>query len=64
MIESSNQVSQWLRDFAAANFHDFEPEHIANLVVAAEMIINLDSRVKTLTQKLNDLDGNQHGELY
>lgn len=38
---SDNNLAHWLRDFAAANNEDFEPEQIQNLVYSANLIENL-----------------------
>lgn len=48
MNAHTKELVQWLRDFAAANFHDFEPEQIARLVQAADAIITLDEAVDSL----------------
>jgi hypothetical protein len=48
MNGQTKELVQWLRDFAVANFNNFEPEQIAQLVQAAEAITALDEAVDSL----------------
>jgi hypothetical protein len=61
----TKELVQWLRDFAAANFHDFEPEQIARLVQAADAITTLDEAVDSLIVERDDaykrIDGLKEG---
>lgn len=55
---SNNNLADWLRDFAAANNEDFEPEQIQNLVESANLIENLIAERDEARMEVCDLSSN------
>jgi hypothetical protein len=54
-VNETEQLIQWLRDFASANEDSFAPEQIARLVDAADAISTLDEAVDALIVERDEL---------